>query len=888
MRLLRLKLENFCSFAAVELDLNVDGVITVTGHNGAGKSTLVQAVEWALYGSRRGRGALPVRRDAASENETCSVELDFAVAGSSFTVRRESPGEAILTDRETQIELARDPVAVTSTITAILGLTRDVFEGTFYARQGEVQALNRSSAQERRKRLELLLGIERLRRAADQAASDARSQSTVVATLALDCPDVDGIAEEVERRRLEAQRAAPPVTAATKNLAAVRERHKAARAQVDDLGRREQEARKRQEAVTAAAESKASTEAGVETLRGQVARAEEGAKKAEQLQPLAARVGELTAAEREQDLRRETHERWTTLRDRQGVAMKEAAGLADDVATIPPADGTQKPPDEQLAAARDELDRVGSELRSTTESLTSKRARRDELTAALISATRGAEINAELTKIGDAPAKLESATGRLADSKAAVRQLGETIEHDHEHREQVATDGANATCPRCRRSYGEDWQSILDDFDRDLQTTHEKQAKLTREIEETAAELPALRDAASQLGSLSAERKALGPVGDLAELREQLTRAEREVEMSEEHVRVLDKRDEALREQIPTLQAAVEASRTSDKRRADLIAKQQQADQRVGMLAAELEGLGSNGYDPQAHGRLRDELKAATKASTTLAALQSSVDQLPLLTRQLKAAQDEAATAIETHRQAEQAVDEVAPPADAMEQARQRLTEIEEAVDTAKDALAEAKLQAEREDGAVAAAAERLKEARTAAKRLTAERREERMRKEVASALAGYRDHVASSAKPRLEREASRLLALVTRGRFASVEIGEDYSLRILDAGKAHPLDRFSGGEKDLANLCLRLALSKALAAQQGIEAGFVILDEVFGSQDRERQQLVLNQLRELGTEFRQVFLISHVREVVDYSDHHIAVEHRDGASVVEQASPGR
>ena len=44
---------------------------------------------------------------------------------------------------------------------------------------------------------------------------------------------------------------------------------------------------------------------------------------------------------------------------------------------------------------------------------------------------------------------------------------------------------------------------------------------------------------------------------------------------------------------------------------------------------------------------------------------------------------------------------------------------------------------------------------------------------------------------------------------------------------------RPGGGEQDLAGLCVRLGLSRMTAHQRGIEAGFTILDEVFGSQER-------------------------------------------------------
>ncbi len=887
MKLLRLRLENFRSFAEADLDLTVDGVIAVTGHNGAGKSTLVQAVEWALYGSRRGRGALSPQRDGTHGSEACLVELDFQVAGHSYTVRRKHAGDSTLTDRETQTELARGAVAVSSTIASILGLSRDVFEGTFYARQGEVQALDSSNQQDRRKRLELLLGIERVRRAVDLAQADARSQSTVVATLSSECPDVDALGAEVDRLRREAQKAAPAVTGAETELKSARERHKAAQAQGDELGRREKEARKRQEVVTETAEAKARTEARVETLRDQVAAAGRAVHQAEQLRPLAAKLPQLSTLEREEDLRRQRHERATELRRRERKALEDAAGLTDRLARLnPPGNGSGKSPDEELSSVRGELDGVVKDLRRVAESVGVARKRRDAALAALVSATRASEIKADLARLGDAETKLDATSGRAHELKAARTHVVEAIEHDAEHQRVVAAEGANATCPRCRRPYGEDWQAILDDFDRDLDAARKKEKELAAKIEDTEAGISAFRDAAVRVRALGAERKSLGAVGDQAELRKRLEAAEAYVEQGESGERKLRRREEELRELQPQLDAAAAAQRESDKRQAEIVAEKQQVEQKIEMLAQELESLGTNGYNPDGHATVRQEQKAASDASTGLARLQSQVDQLPLLRRQLEAAERGAQESVDAHRRAETAVSEVAPPADALEQAQERLRETADAVDAAQTALSESKLQAEREDGAVAGAVERLKDARSAAKKLKTERVEERMRMEVASALAAYRDHVASSAKPQLEREASRLLALVTRGRYVSVEIADDYSFRIFDDGKAHRLGRFSGGEKDLANLCLRLALSKALATQQGIEAGFVILDEVFGSQDRERRELVLGQLRELRNEFRQVILISHVREVVDYSDHHIEVEHVEGASVITQSSP--
>ncbi len=56
MRLLSLRARNFRSFAELDLDLRLDGMVAIVGANGAGKSSIFMAVEWALFGRPPGRG----------------------------------------------------------------------------------------------------------------------------------------------------------------------------------------------------------------------------------------------------------------------------------------------------------------------------------------------------------------------------------------------------------------------------------------------------------------------------------------------------------------------------------------------------------------------------------------------------------------------------------------------------------------------------------------------------------------------------------------------------------------------------------------------------------------------------------------------------------------
>ena len=128
-----------------------------------------------------------------------------------------------------------------------------------------------------------------------------------------------------------------------------------------------------------------------------------------------------------------------------------------------------------------------------------------------------------------------------------------------------------------------------------------------------------------------------------------------------------------------------------------------------------------------------------------------------------------------------------------------------------------------------------------------------------------FRLHLASRLRPSIAARASELLQITTNGRYASLELDSDYNIMLLDRGASFPLQRFSGGEQDLANLCLRIAISQVIAQRKGKPpVQFIVLDEIFGSQDTGRQQQILFALQKLQSQFRQIFIISHIEAIKD------------------------
>lgn len=139
--------------------------------------------------------------------------------------------------------------------------------------------------------------------------------------------------------------------------------------------------------------------------------------------------------------------------------------------------------------------------------------------------------------------------------------------------------------------------------------------------------------------------------------------------------------------------------------------------------------------------------------------------------------------------------------------------------------------------------------------------------------FADFRVFLIGRIRPTLSRGTSALFREMTDGLYPEIELDEEYNLKIFDGGTAHPINRFSGGEIDLANLCFRLAISVEMAAMAKIAHNFIILDEVFGSQDLVRRQMIIKGLTRLTNRFPQIIIVSHIDGIKDMVENRIIIE---------------
>jgi exonuclease SbcC len=98
-------MKNFKKYRGIVTVEFQDGLTGILGGNGSGKSTIVEAIAWALYGSR----ASTVRRDfiknsRASEGEDLEVSLSLQHDGKEMTILRAMRGKNMSPEARLRID----------------------------------------------------------------------------------------------------------------------------------------------------------------------------------------------------------------------------------------------------------------------------------------------------------------------------------------------------------------------------------------------------------------------------------------------------------------------------------------------------------------------------------------------------------------------------------------------------------------------------------------------------------------------------------------------------------------------------------------------------------------------------------------------------------------
>lgn len=147
--------------------------------------------------------------------------------------------------------------------------------------------------------------------------------------------------------------------------------------------------------------------------------------------------------------------------------------------------------------------------------------------------------------------------------------------------------------------------------------------------------------------------------------------------------------------------------------------------------------------------------------------------------------------------------------------------------------------------------------------------------RKLAEMLGLFKTEILEKISPGITREASELFSRITKGKYEGLLVDENFDFSIADGGIFYPISRFSGGEVDLANFCLRIAITKAIMdlSGGGQRMEFLAFDEIFGSQDEDRRLEMMLALNYLQEQFRQIYIVSHIDSLKDYFPHLLEVQ---------------
>lgn len=150
------------------------------------------------------------------------------------------------------------------------------------------------------------------------------------------------------------------------------------------------------------------------------------------------------------------------------------------------------------------------------------------------------------------------------------------------------------------------------------------------------------------------------------------------------------------------------------------------------------------------------------------------------------------------------------------------------------------------------------------------------------SKKAGVPALIVENAVPELESIANKVLENMMDGRLQirldtqvetkSNTVKEVLRITVLDDGYERKYETYSGAEKFVVDLALRIAMSKFLSRRAGASVQLFVLDEGVSCADEDNRAEVLEAIRSISHEFAKVLFVTHIEEMKDCLDGKISV----------------
>jgi exonuclease SbcC len=520
----------------------------------------------------------------------------------------------------------------------------------------------------------------------------------------------------------------------------------------------------------------------------------------------------------------------------------------------------------QLEAIAAELDQVApltEELEQLEREAQAAGRRRDLTGQAKEVEEQASRVRQRLVEIGDTKQMLSSASSALDALRKEAEGIEAEVERAHtgwirdkqdaetkrqslrdqyrdlqKQRELVVEAGPDGKCPTCTRPLGKEYEKVLDSIERQLEEIEIDGKYFKQRVSQLDSEPQELQDARSRS-----------------------------------------------REIVVRVEAAVqEVARCTDRARArtDGESELRRLEERSLALATEIAGL-PNAYDAQRHDQVRTQLRVLEPVRKKGVELNVKAERAERLVGEAETAEKRLSSLEARLERLNASMEELGYSEAKFLEARSRYEAAALVLRNAELELATVQGDVRAADAAREQAQRRLRERKERAARVKEINADLRLHDELDRSLRDLRLELNAAMRPEIAERASAFLSDLTDARYNEVDLDEQYNTLVLEDGVPKPV--ISGGEEDLVNLVLRLAISQMVSERAGQPLSLLVLDEIFGSLDESRRYNVVELLRGLAGRFPQVILITHIETVKDGVDRIMRVEydsHKNVASVTE------
>jgi exonuclease SbcC len=916
MLLKALTLTNYRKYKNANVELP-DGVIGIIGPNGVGKTTLIESIGWVLFGHHAARTTKElIKREGAPHNKSCSVTLEFELDGDAYRVVREMAGKNLVPKASLVINgnpITNNADEVSGVIEARIGMDYLSFFTSVFARQKELNALSIMKAAERKKLVLRMLGIERIENSIQAIRVDKRGKEKRIEGIKTATVDKDGVKklEVFKSKNEELEKQKEKLIPSIKRL----ETDKATKEKETAVAKEELEkATKKYERYMELSNTMGARRSDLENTKK---RKEEKEKELTDLQTKKERLDGLLdkevqyfqfRAEKEKlDALRERYQRKHELLKRKDKIAQEITRregelkvLTDNLSGF---DGVDAAFEAQMQH-KDELDALRVRFQQKIELTRQKEKTMQEIEARETRTKRLIEDRKEFTglkerlqttkqKLEALKTQKECLLSSIGALKSSALELKKDVKERMTKRKNIVALGHDGECPMCERQLGSHYEALLNKLNDEIEakkanyyTHYNKYKRKKEELGSKTLEEDSLNKAAKELDTRMTEMRALEVKLEQEDKELNIWRAELEriltalmpfevVQFDEKVYKAVNTKLNELEKKI-SVKKELELKIAHEKR--ELVRWSTELEQ----IRADLAPVMAVEFDINAYKSVIATLKDLEVIYREIIGLRAEVERA-------KEVKDNLQLLYELEREITADITALKRQMDALSFDKMAFVALKTGYELKNEEVNEMKLKlmAKRNEFEnVCREIEHVLADIAEQERLLADKAKEETELMYLGLLErlmnDFKVYMVGMIRPMLSDYASDMLRRLTDGKYSKLELDENYDVFIYDEGTPYAINRFSGGEEDLANLCLRLAISAVVSERSAIQTNFIILDEIFGSQDALRKRNIITALNELSKKFRQIFLITHIEEVKDYMEYVLRVmEDEDGVSWV-------